>query len=267
MNLGIVTDELSANLPFALGAAAALGLKRIEIRGTSTGRVPVISKEEKELLKDMIVDYEFKITAISPGTFKCKLRSLQFKEQLKNFEKAMDFAEEFEIPKIIIFAIERSAEDTDDDYNTIIEAVGKVALLAKKRGFIVAAENESGCWNDTPESIIRMHKDLEDTGLLLNWDPGNFHASCGQDYKVGYEPLKKYITNVHIKDSIGQGKLHKWVALGKGEINWQAQIMDIVRDMPDVDMSIETHTWPLLENTMTNLKLMKDYIKGAQNGR
>jgi len=266
MNLGIVTDELSVNLPFALGAAAALGLKRIELRGTATGRVPFISGDEKEMLQDMIDDYGFVITAISPGTFKCKLRSQQFSEQLKNFEKALDFAEEFEIPKIITFAVERSADDTEDDYQTIIEAVGEAALLAKKRGIIIAAENEAGCWNDTPESIIRMQNDLKDTGLLLNWDPGNFHASCGLDYKSGYEPLKKFITNVHVKDSAGQGKAHRWVALGEGEINWQSQMTDILNDMPDVDISIETHTWPLLENTMTNIKMINEYVRSAQNG-
>lgn len=266
MNLGIVTDELSVNLPFALGASAALGLKRIEIRGTSTGRVPFISDDEKELLEDMVDDYEFNITAISPGTFKCKLRSAQFKDQLKNFEKALDFAEEFEVPKIIIFAVERSLEDTPEDYQTIIEAVGEAALLAKKRGIIIAAENEHGCWNDTPESIIRLHNDLASTGLKLNWDPGNFHAACGLDYTGGYELLKKYIVNVHIKDSRGQGKAHRFVALGEGEINWQAQIADLVRDMPGVDMTIETHAWPLLENTMINLKAVNEYIGSAQNG-
>lgn len=266
MKLGIVTDELSLNLPFALGASAALGLKRIELRGTSTGRVPFIDDEEKELLEEMIDDYDFKITAISPGTFKCKLRSPQFKEQLKNFEKALNFAEEFKVPKIITFAVERSPEDVPGDYQTIIEALGEAALLAKKRGIVIAAENEHGCWNDTPESIIRLHNDLENTGLMLNWDPGNFHASCGLDYKVGYEPLKKYIANVHIKDSVGQGKTHNWVALDEGEIDWKSQIADIVRDMPEVDMSIETHCWPLLENTITNLKLINEYIRSAQNG-
>jgi len=266
MNLGIVTDELSLNLPFALGAAAALGLKRIELRGTSTGRVPFISDEEKELLEDMIDDYNFVITAISPGTFKCKLRSPQFKEQIKNFEKALDFAEEFEVPKIITFAVERSDDDTGDDYDTVINAVGEVAMLAKSRGIIIAAENENGCWNDTPESMIRLHNDLADTGLMLNWDPGNFHAACGLAYQAGYEPLKKFIANVHIKDSVGQGKANRWANLEEGEIDWQGQLAEIIRDMPDVDMSIETHCWPLLENTITNLKLVNEYIRSAQNG-
>lgn len=266
MNLGIVTDEIAANLPFALGAAAALGLKRIEVRATASGRVPFISDDDRELLEDMVDDYEFKITAISPGTFKCKLRSPQFKDQLNNFEKALDFAEEFEIPKIIIFAVERSAEDTPDDYQTIIEAVGEAALFAKKRGIIIAAENENGCWNDTQDSIVRLHNDLAHTGLKLNWDPGNFHAACGLDYKTGYEALKTHIAHVHIKDSRGQGKEHRWVPLGEGEINWRAQIAELVKDMPQVDMSIETHAWPLLQNTMTNLNAVNEYIRSAING-
>ncbi len=261
MNLGIVTDELSLNLPFALGAAAALGLKRLELRTTMSGRVPFFSDEEKELLEDMIDDYDFKITAISPGTFKCKLRSPRFKEQLINFEKALDFAEEFEIPKVIVFAAERSDEDTDGDYQEVVDSVGKAALLARSRGFVIAAENEAGCWNDTPESILRLHNDLSDTGLMLNWDPGNFHASCGLDYKAGYEQLKKYIVNVHIKDSTGQGKAHRWVPLGDGEIDWKGQLDELLRDMPDVDMSLETHCWPLLENTITNLKMINEYVR------
>lgn len=261
MNLGIVTDELSFNLPFALGAAAAKGIDRIELRMTSSGRVPFITDEEKEMLEDIRDDYGFKITAISPGTFKCKLRSPSFGEQLKNFEKALDFAEEFDVPKVIIFAVERSDDDTESDYEAVADAVGRAALLAKKRGIIIAAENESGCWNDTPESIARLHKDLAGTGLTLNWDPGNLHAACGLDYKAGYEPLKKYITNVHIKDSKGQGKAHRWVVLGDGEIDWKGQLADLMRDMPTVDMTVETHCYPLLENTLKNLKMIKEYTR------
>lgn len=263
MKLGIVTDEVSLNLPFALGAAAALGLKRMELRGTSSGRVPFISEEEKELLEDMIDDYDFQISAISPGTFKCKLRSDRFDRQLEEFGKALDFAEEFEIPKVIIFAVERDKDDTPADYQTVLNAVGEAALMAKNRGFIIAAENENGCWNDTPESILRLHRDLADTGLKLNWDPGNFHAASGLDYKEGYESLKEWIVNVHVKDSVGQGKFHRWAPLGEGEIDWASQITDIVRDMPDVDMSIETHCWPLLENTMVNLQKINEYIRSA----
>ncbi len=265
MKLGIVTDEIHANLPFALGAAAALSLKRIELRGTATGRVPMISEEDKELLHDMIDDYDFKITAISPGTFKCKLRSPQFKEQLKLFEKALDFAEEFEVPKIITFAVERSPDDTPDDYQTVIDAVGEAAFLAKKRGIVIAAENENGCWNDTLESIVMLHTDLDDTGLKLNWDPGNFHAASGLDYKAGYDILKDRIVNVHVKDSTGQGKAHRWVPLGTGEIDWKGQFAEIMRDMPDVDISIETHSWPLLENTLINLEAVKAYTKLTRN--
>ncbi|NLP48059.1 MAG: sugar phosphate isomerase/epimerase [Clostridiales bacterium] len=265
MNLGIVTDELALNLPFALGAAAALGLKRLELRNTLSGRVPFFDDDTKELLEDMIDDYDFEITALSPGTFKCKLDSPQAESQMANLAKTIELAKEFEVGKIIVFAFQRSPEDTPADYEKVLDYLGQAALLGQKHGIIIAAENEMGCYNDTYENISRLHKDLANTGLKLNWDPGNYHAASGLPYKQAYEGLKEHIANVHIKDSKGQGKEHRWVALGEGEIDWQSQISDLYRDMPSVDLVIETHAWPVLGNSLKNLELVKEHIRSAKN--
>ncbi|HOO26032.1 MAG TPA: sugar phosphate isomerase/epimerase [Clostridiales bacterium] len=267
MKIGIVTDELSLNLPFALGASAALGIKRIELRNSHMGRVPFWDDESKEMLQDLIDDYEFKITALSPGTFKCKLQNPDLDEQFKTLEKTIEFAKEFEVEKIIIFAFEQTEDDGPSGYEKVLDYVGRAALLGQKNGIIIAAENEKGGYNDSFENILKLHNDLASTGLKLNWDPGNYHAACGLPYKQAYEGLKNHIANVHVKDSKGQGKEHAWKALGEGEIDWQGQINDLFGDMPDVDLTIETHAWPLLENSVKNLNMLKEYIGRAKNGR
>ena len=265
MNIGIVTDEISPNLSFALGAAAALGVDRIEIRNTASGRVPDLPEDERELLHDLVDEYAFTVTAISPGTFKCKLNAETLERQFALLEKAFDFAEEFETKKIITFAGERSAGDTPDNYKRAVDALARAAQLAQKRGFILAAENEHGCYNDTPENILRFHRDLEGSGLMLNWDPGNCYRSGCTDYRDVYEPLKGLIANVHIKDTQGPNSRVPWTALGGGIIDWAKQLADIRRDMPSVDLSIETHCFPLLHNTIHNLGYVKNILKGGVN--
>lgn len=265
MKIGIVTDELSLNLPFALGASAALGIKRLELRNSLMGRVPFWDDDSKEMLQDLVDDYDFEITALSPGTFKCKLQNMKIEAELAKLEKAIDFAKEFDVEKIIVFAFERSEQDTAADYDKVLDYVGQAALMGQKHGITIVAENEAGCYNDTYENILKLHKHLANTGLQLNWDPGNHHAASALDYKAAYEGLKDFIANVHVKDSKGQGKSHRWVALAEGEINWQGQITDLYKDMPDVDLTIETHAWPLLDNSMKNLELVNEYIRRAKN--
>jgi len=265
MNIGIVTDEISPNLSFALGAAAALGIDRIEIRNTASGRVPDCSEDERELLHDMVDEYGFTVTAISPGTFKCKLNGEALQRQFALLEKAFAFAEEFETNKIITFAGERGAADTPDDYKRAVEALAQAAQMANKRGFILAAENEHGCYNDTPDNILRFHRDLEGSGLMLNWDPGNCYRSGCTDYRCVYEPLKGIIANVHIKDTQGPESRVPWTVLGSGIIDWAGQLADIVRDMPRVDLSIETHCFPLLPNTIHNLGYVRNILEGGEN--
>jgi len=265
MNIGIVTDEISPNLSFALGAAAALGVDRIEIRNTASGRVPELSADDRELLHDMVDEYGFTVTAVSPGTFKCRLNEETIERQFALLEKAFAFAEEFETQKIITFAGERGVLDTPDGYKKAVEALAQAAMLAQKRGFILAAENEHGCFNDTPDNILRFHRDLEGSGLMLNWDPGNCFRSGCTDYRDVYEPLKGIIANVHIKDTQGPDSRVPWTALGSGIIDWNSQLNDIKRDMPGVDLSIETHCFPLLPNTIHNLGYVKNILEGDCN--
>ena len=263
MNIGIVTDEISPNLSFALGAAAALGVDRIEIRNTASGRVPDLSEDDRQLLHDMVDEYGFTVTAVSPGTFKCRLNEETLERQFVLLEKAFAFAEEFETDKIITFAGERAASETPDNYKSAVEALAKAALLAQKRGFVLAAENEHGCYNDTPENILHLHRDLEGSGLMLNWDPGNCYRSGCTDYRTVYEPLKGIIANVHIKDTQGPESRVPWTVLGSGIIDWASQLADIRRDMPGVDLSIETHCFPLLPNTIHNLGYVKKILEGG----
>ncbi|MBF8297166.1 MAG: endonuc 2 protein [Bacteroidetes bacterium] len=77
----------------------------------------------------------------------------------------------------------------------------------------------------------------------------------------GYESVKKFIANVHVKDT-SEGALIRCVPVGEGAIDWKGQLKAIVRDEIVKHVTIETHCLPLVEKSKQNVDTLKQYLAG-----
>jgi L-ribulose-5-phosphate 3-epimerase UlaE len=78
-------------------------------------------------------------------------------------------------------------------------------------------------------------------------------------YPDGYEAIKKWIVNVHVKDTI-KGSLLACVPIGEGKVDWEGQIQALVRDRLVEHVTIETHCLPLIENSQKNLQWLRQRL-------
>jgi sugar phosphate isomerase/epimerase len=258
--LGIVTDEVCGDFRLAFQIVRELGLRQVELRMVGSSRVPFLNAEDQAWISRFLQETGIRITALSPGTYKCTLHGAEYSQQASIFRQTLDLAERWQVPKVITFAVKRSPLDQPADYQQICDELGSRAEEACRRGIALCAENESGWWNDTLENILRLHRDLAGSGLHLNWDPGNFLDAGASQYTDGYALLKPYIANVHIKDVRKTGEHHEWAPLGEGEVDWAGQLAELRRDLPAVDLTIETHVAPLLINSVNNLQYIRRII-------
>ncbi|HBT63928.1 MAG TPA: hypothetical protein DEB10_04615 [Ruminococcaceae bacterium] len=266
LRLGIISDETGHRNPrelFEYGVSR--DIRCFELRYLYGKRVPNLSDDEMIELKSLIRDRGVSISAISPGLFKCSLYDTAMEEHTGTLlSRSLDFAEEFEVYKLIIFGVQRSHSDRPEDKERVLHILGEAAHAASKRGITICMENEPGWWADTPQNVYDILKNLESAGLWLNWDPGNLFVTGVSDYKPGYEMLKRFIRHVHAKDAVflsNTAEKYKHVPLGQGSVRWDKQLADLVKDGYCGDISIETHCEPLQANSDINIEYIRKTIR------
>ncbi|MBN2013057.1 sugar phosphate isomerase/epimerase [candidate division KSB1 bacterium] len=267
MELAIVSDEISLDFREAVDHGLEWGVENYEICNLKSGRVPYVNADEIDSILDVIDAYEVKVSAISPGLFKISMRDEeQLKQQLE--EKIYDsfrFAEKVGTRDVIIHSFKRYADEPASDYMQIVHILGRMATLAEKYGFRLLLENEIGYWCDTGDNTSRVLEDINSRALRANWDPGNAFAAGEIPYPYGYLAVRKFISNIHIKDARqSPSRDVEWVSVGLGEIDWMGQLQAIRNGLDVRYLTVETQCQPLLECSRRNVdrihNLMYEYL-------
>lgn len=263
LEIGIVTDEISLNIKEAIEIGLKLGIVNYEIRcvGSYDRRVPYISEEDVNFILENVQSGKIRITALSPGIFKIKpgeSEKLKF-EMEKVLPDTFQLARKLGVNKIIIFGFVR--DGTPEDF--IIETLRKVSDYAYAEGFNLAIENEPGFYCDTGVNTARVIEKVGAKNLGANWDPANAVGAGEFAFPVGYESIKNFIFNLHVKDAVNKPEF-KCLLVGDGSVNWFGQLRAIVRDRVVDNITIETHYLPLIESTIENLKRVRAILKAIE---
>ena len=262
MRIGFVTDEISADVTEAVDIGVSWGIKDYELRMIGANRIPDISEKDVLTILDLQKKHGIRITALSPGTFKGTLADqdqLQ-REMKKTLPDTFRLAKLFGTQMIIVFGVQRLEDDKPEDEERVVEIFRQVAGLTQKEGMTVAVENEPGFWFDTGSNTAQLLAKVNSPALRANWDPANALGTPETPFPDGYNALKNWIVNVHVKDTV-KGALLECVPIGEGVVDWPGQIASLQRDKPVEHITIETHCLPLIENSKRNLEIVKNFLK------
>lgn len=270
MEFGILTDEISLNLDEALREGKAMGFRKYEVRCMDSyeERVPYFKKEYEERLIREVETGEIEVTAITPGSFKIKLSETEkLRKQMEvDLPKTCELAVRMKCPLLIVFGFLREPEADESEVIARLREAGEVVA---DFGLTLAVENEPVSYCDTGENTAAVIKAVARENVGINWDPGNA-VSCGEAaYPIGYEAVKPYLKNVHIKDTIPIPP-DKWEnrIIGEGGMNWLGQLKALRNDRLLPHLTLETHVFPLLESTredMRRLKILLDAIDAIES--
>ena len=258
MKIGFVTDEISSDINVAFTKCAEWGVDTVEIRALGLGRVPYISDEEKRLLLNLKNKFGLEVSALSPGIFRLGFHE---KDKLQNdFDKTLPesikLCELLNCRKIIIFGFRRTDLNDESDLDNVINEFGKVAEIARKYEIQIAIENGYDSWCKESKRIKKIMESVNLPNLGINWDPGNAIGDSEKPFPDTYENIKDYIINLHVKDTKYNNGFSCHV-IGDGNVDWDGQIKSIIIDHPGINMTIETHCEPLIENSQKNLERLK----------
>ena len=121
---------------------------------------------------------------------------------------------------------------------------------------VVAVENEPGFWCDSGANTARIMTQVNSPALRVNWDPANAIGTEEVPFPDGYQALKPWIANVHVKDTV-RGALLQCVPVGEGKVDWPGQLQALVADQIVEHVTIETHCLPLVEKSRQNLETVR----------
>ena len=267
--LGIISDEVSADFEKACELISKWGLPYVELRTMGGKNILELSDTELDDIEASLKRHQLKVSAIASPALKSP-RDGQPKEvegdftlegddsfegQLELIRRSAALAKRFGTQYIRIFTFWR--EDFSDDLaEDVASKLAQAAELAKDLDVVLAVENEAVCVAGTGQELSKIFERLEvqtspdvfaHIGTL--WDPGNAYA-CGEDepFPKDYKMLKPGgIVHIHLKDAVKETSTKagvRFVPLGEGAIDYAAQFRQLRADGYEGLLVLEPHYAP-----------------------
>ena len=261
LEIGVVTDEISRDLGESLDLCRDWGLRRIELREGGEARFPGFTDEEFAAVEQAVND-GFKVTAVSPGIFKCHAddESTIRDEYENTLARSIDVAYQLGCSIIISFGFERYAGESPRNRIRAMRALELAANRAWDADMVLAVENEPDFWVDDAIDQAEMFNEIQHPGLRANWDPANSHWGGHIPTREGFEALRSFIANVHVKDFTPDDPNVPWRPVGQGETPWADFLPWIIKETDVEHVTIETHAPPLIENTRQSLEALRKLL-------
>jgi L-ribulose-5-phosphate 3-epimerase len=261
LEFGMVSDEISTDFNEAARYGIEWGISIFELRVLRTGRIPSVDQGELREVHALVKNNGLRVTALSPGIFKLPLsQTAKLGEELATtLPKTLSLAREFRAPLVIAFGFQREQNEKPEMFARAVDFMSRAAERAGKEGVKIIIENEPGFWCDSGANTAKLIQAVNSPYLKANWDPCNGYGTAERPFPEGYEAVKQFIANVHVKDT-KEGSLIRCVPVGEGALNWKGQLAALVRDELVRHVTIETHCLPLVEKSKQNVETLKTYL-------
>jgi sugar phosphate isomerase/epimerase len=258
MILSTVTDEVLPDrshgaFPRIFRTAADQGVSTFEIRMVEAKRFPIVESEAWDRLLHYSKEFGITYTSVSPGLFKTTLHSdlmLPHKNHLAAM--SMDMAERIGVKTLVTFGVLRDQRDGADSFQQVVELLRNTAELAEQRGFTLQLENLPHTWADTADNCLALLKAVDHPAFGYIWDVGNLYEAEPGDFRPGYDKLKPYIRNVHLKDGrVVDGRM-VWQQFGQGLTDIKGQIETLKADGYQGTLTVEAKCEPQMDEDFPN---------------
>ncbi len=267
LDIAIVSDEISNDFREAVRYGISWGVRKYEIRNLNSGRVPDIDESEVEDVVSCIEENDILVTALSPGLFKLPLtNTVEIEKQITDaLPRTIQLAKKVGAKIIIVFGFLKMNDDPKSHFDKAVKYLNEFGRIVAEHGMIAAIENEPGFWCDSGSNTLKILEAVNSPSLKANWDPANAYG-CGEEpFPDGYNLIKNWIGNVHVKDT-KCGSLVQCVPVGKGNIDWENQLRSLVQDNLVEHVTIETHCHPSIETSEYNVRTVRAMIEAISRG-
>lgn len=216
--LAAFADESSKNLSGQIDALKRNHYQFLEIRSVNGKNFTKLTIEEAKEVAKQLSDNGLAINSLGSPIGKMKMHD-DFDAHMDKYKHTLELAHIFGAQKIRLFSFFiPQGEDPADYKDLVLDRMGILAQTAVASGILPCHENEKGIYGDVASRCLEILKAVPE--LRAVFDPANF-VQCGQDTLQAWELLSPYVSYMHIKDALPDGRV---VVPGTGAGNVPALI-------------------------------------------
>lgn len=199
--LSAFADEVGQDLELQLDVMRREGVDNIELRGVWDKNVMKLTVDEVKRVKQAATAAGIGFSAVGSPLGKFPLDG-DFREQIEDVKRALEFAAILEAPYIRIFSyFIPEGQDPARHRTQVMDQLGALTAEAEKTDTILAHENERDIYGDTGARCLDIHQTIKNDHFTGIFDFANF-VQCGQRPYIDCWPiLKAHTTYFHVKDS------------------------------------------------------------------
>ena len=255
--LAIISDEASPGFREATEVCLPLGIRRFELRMLERGRVPYVSEESIREVEEEVARQHLEIVGINPGFGKVDVEDPKADEELsRGFDDAFRLMDRLSVNRMAMFTYTR----TDPESATpekVFQRLDQASERCREQGIQLLIENVPSVWGNTGTRLAEI---AEKTEIEVIWDPANSEASGEQAYPTGYNAVRPFIEDVHLKNWDPE---KKYVYLEEGAADIRGQVLALVDDDYHGLFCIESHRWDDPEATRINTRQLLGFLAEA----
>jgi L-ribulose-5-phosphate 3-epimerase len=280
--LGVVTDEVAANLTEALDWAAEQGLAHVEIRMVDGSNVVNLTDQQVEQVRREVEKRGLFVSVVASPLFKCALDPSrpvasgdtfgQSEEDIEahfaKLHRTIEIAKKLQTANIRLFSFWREQEPGRYEAE-IVRHLRKAAAIAEKENMLLLLENEPSCNGGYASEVASLVQQVNSPALRVLWDPGNEEYGGRPAFPEGYEQVKRWISHIHLKDAhIDKNGCPQCVPIGSGQVRLLEQLQALEADGYTGYYTIETHYIPpggtARDGTQSALQGLQKLLKEAK---
>lgn len=220
------SDEISSEVTKQFEHLNKLGIEYFDPRGVDGVTVSNLNDEQTAALKEKMDKYGIKVACIGSPIGKIQITD-DFEPHMEKLKNTIKIAKALGTKYIRIFSFyipDGKYEEYRDEVMTRLRAM---VDLAESEGVVLLHENEKGIYGDIACRCKDIMESIKSPALGCVFDPANF-VQCGQKvYPDALDMLKPYVTYLHIKDAMPDGKV---VPAGMGIGSVEAVISELLKD-------------------------------------
>ena len=225
-------DEASRSVDEQIAVLKALGISHIEPRNVDGKSISALTAEEAEALGKKLSAAGISVSSVGSPIGKIDITG-DMDEHIAALKNTLQVAQILGAKYIRMFSFFMPADKAADYRDEVMRRMELMLKTARGTGVQLVHENEKAIYGDTVDRCADlMEQFAPELGLVF--DPSNF-VQCEQDTKYGFEKLSKYLTYMHMKDSVYAGNAerehrdmgfkgvsdsHRPVGQGDGNVSW-----------------------------------------------
>jgi sugar phosphate isomerase/epimerase len=267
MQLAIVSDELKLPQREAFALIRDWGIRHVELRGLTGGRIPDGDVDEVHRL---VESFGMTVTSLSPGVFKCPPDAASIDDHLNRLDQTISICKRLAVHQIIVFPIQNPDQSPTDGTPTslVIDAMREAGRRAREHGIRFAIENEPGYTAVTARGLATLIDSVGMQNVGANWDPGNAYP-WDREIDDAIDILGDRIFNVHVKDTWVRNENRGFDSVGNGDIDWKRLVDQLSKRNYDGCIVVETHCSPevSVEKSRENVDILRRLIGDRKSDR